>query len=180
MFIMANVTELLFWSTKLSTALAERSGARVMNEAKEVLIDLSKPGSKARNELRNAFCPKANEPKMSVRYKNNNSSNEIAISFFDGDTPLSSCAYSKGKNRSHSFDLSLRNSQGIEHLNTRGQYNPNEKLFDRDNFGQGFEHRFGYTIGHFDSSGFSIDTKVRDESAISVINKIKGFFKNEI
>ena len=176
---MANVTDLLLFGAKLSTRLAEGSGALVTREAREVLIDLASPRTSAKRQLQAMFCPKAKEPKMAVKYSYDKESKDIEIKFFDGSTPLSRTSYSKSINGEKAGSLTITNPKGQEHISVSGRYNPNAKFFDWDEFDQGFGRSAGYTTTHLDSTGFSARVKVRDESAQSVLNNLKEFFRDK-
>ena len=175
---MANkIYTLLSLGAKLTTELAERRGATVLNESKEVLIDLSKKNKAYKEKLVSLFCADAKQPQMVVKYQNNESINTIGVQFMDGDKALSKTTFSRTKDGNINFDLNLNGANQINHLTASGSYNPNVKFFDWNNCGETLEHRHGRTIAQLDSSGFSIRADVNDKSALNVIKNLKQHIK---
>lgn len=162
----------------LGTSLVSAMGKRQLI-SQEVLIDLVSGCRKANGKkLIELFCKNAKEPKLALKYSTTGTANSVSFRFLDGQTPLSRGNFSQAKDGSLNFDFSLVNARQVEHLNASGHYNPNVRLFEWNNCGETLEHRAGYTAAKLDSTGFSISTRVRDESALKVLQELKSSLKS--
>jgi len=175
---MANViTELLFLSRELTTQLAERSGTEVVQSSKTVVLDLTKQKAH-RRKLWNIFCPNAKEPKLEVANNlQGKNAGGVSFRFKDGNVPLSGASMQyRGDGQ---IDLRFNvvdSATQVEKISASGSYNPTQKFFDTNNWGEAIEHRFGSTSASLDSSGFNIRATINDQAALNVINQIKNFF----
>ena len=175
---MGKVNDLLYLGAEISTALVQRDGGKVLKDAKKIILDIN--GSKSiHKKLRSCFCPNAKEPKLALEYNISDQSNKVQMQFFDGKTPLSSGTLSRQNNGMSNFAVNITDSKGVNQVSANGSYNPNEKLFDWNNCGETLEHRFGYTSGRIDSSGFDISATVKDSCVTKILNEVKSFFKND-
>ncbi len=175
---MGKITDLLSIGTELSTVLAQRCGAKTLENSKKVLLDIdgSKPIYK---KMQSVFCRNAKEPKVALEYNITEQSKNVQMQFFDGKTPLSSGSLTQHNSGNLNFSVNITDRTGVKQASAHGSYNPNVPLFDWDNCGETLERRFGYTNGRIDSSGFDISASVKNSCVLNLLNDIKSFFKND-
>ena len=175
---MGKINDFLYIGTEITTVLAERNGGKLLKDGKKVLLDIN--GSKSiHKKLRSCFCQNAKEPKMALEYNLGEQSKNVQMQFFDGKVPLSSGSITQHTNGNANFSVTITDSKGVKQASANGSYNPNVPVFDWDNCGETLEHRFGYTSGRIDSSGFDISATVKDSCVMKVLKDIKSFFKND-